>query len=549
MKAQTEMEPAPPQAEPAGHLLPIQVVRERRMIPLAVGEGVIEVGLEALPPPPQLLRELAFLTGRRPVPVQVSAERVDAYLAQHAAPDAPGGTPSSPGLSVPGPPGTPNTDAALEAAPGPPSEGAPPAGTPQAGTAPGSRPGRLRHADRPAAAAWRLPRTSAVEQAGALLHRAVDLRASDAHLEPTGGFVRLRYRLDGALQEADRLPTRYRDALTSRLKLLAGLDIAEKRRPQDGRIRLRVDDREVDFRASTLPVQHGEKVVLRVLDRAGSGLPLEEGLKGLGLRGRDLDAVRAAIARPHGLVLATGPTGSGKTTTLYAALAEIARPELNVLTCEDPVEYRMEGVNQTTVRPEIGLTFDVALRAFLRQDPDVVMVGEVRDAETARIAVRAALTGHLVLSTLHTNDAPSAAARLADMGVEPYLVAAALRLALAQRLVRRVCPHCRERVPLTAEEARHLGAGSDAGAGSGAACWRGAGCAACRGTGYRGRAALYEVLPVTEALGALVARSAPMHELRAAAREAGMRTLRAAATEAVREGVTTPEEALRATAA
>lgn len=387
-------------------------------------------------------------------------------------------------------------------------------------------------------------------QVDRVLRCAVDLGASDIHIEPYERHLRVRYRLDGVLHHAGELDPGQKEAIAARIKVLAGLDVAERRRPQDGRFRLRREgsrtsgQEDVDLRVSVLPTRFGEKVVLRILDRSGLRLHLDV----LGFGARDLAAFREAIAAPHGMVFVTGPTGSGKSTTLYAALSAIATTEVNVTTVEDPIEYDIQGVNQTQARPDIGFGFAEALRSFLRQDPDVIMVGEVRDAETAEVAVRAALTGHLVLSTLHTNDAPSTVTRLLDMGVEPYLVAASVRLAVAQRLVRLLCPACK--VPLEGEALSRALAlfpgleGRLAGAGG---VFSAAGCARCGGTGYRGRAAVFEVMPVSEAIATLVARRATAQEVREQAQAEGMRPLREAALERFLAGETSVEEVVRAT--
>jgi len=378
---------------------------------------------------------------------------------------------------------------------------------------------------------------SVSQQVDRILHEAIDLGASDVHVEPYETDFRVRYRLDGVLHEVGRLNLRQRDAIISRLKILAALDIAEKRRPQDGRIRIDRDDRSVDLRVSTLPTAFGEKVVLRILDRNRVTLDLDA----LGLHPNDRAVVERAIAQPYGMILVTGPTGSGKTTTLYAALSVLNRADVNVITIEDPVEYTLPGINQTQVKSDIGFTFAQALRAFLRQDPNIVMVGEMRDAETAAIAVRAALTGHLVLSTLHTNDAPSTITRLVDMGVEPYLVAASVRLVIAQRLVRRVCSACAKEMPVEPAIARDLSLDPDV------MVKRGTGCPYCNGTGYRGRVALFEVMPIHESLIDGISRGIPTSELRHLALDGGMRTLRAHGLRLLKDGVTTSDEVLRET--
>ena len=349
-----------------------------------------------------------------------------------------------------------------------------------------------------------------------LLHDAVQAGASDVHIEPFEKKLLVKYRIDGLLHPVAPPPWHLRDAVTSRIKVIAGLDIAERFLPQDGHIDFELlagaaggGRRKVDLRVSTVPTVHGESVVMRILDRASALKGVEE----LGLDERRHHALTDALAHPHGIFLVTGPTGSGKSTTLYAALQHLHDPTKKVLTIEDPVEYELEGVNQIPVNPKRGLGFADGLRAILRQDPDVVMIGEIRDRETAEIAIRAALTGHLVLSTLHTNDAAGAVNRLVDMGVEPFLVASSLRAVLAQRLVRKVCEGCRREAPASPALLRRLGHLRDAAAGR--SFWEGAGCRACRAVGYRGRRAVFELLPVTEPLREAINRGASVGELRA----------------------------------
>ncbi len=374
-----------------------------------------------------------------------------------------------------------------------------------------------------------------------VLEPAVEEKASDIHFEPFENEFKVRVRVDGTLRDAATLPPRLALPVVSRVKVLAGLNIAERRAPQDGRIRLVTAGRPVDLRVSTLPTQFGESVVLRVLDRGAS----PPGLSELGMSAAVETAVRAAVQRPSGLVLVTGPTGSGKTTTLYSCLRILNEPEVKILTAEDPVEYEIEGVMQLPVQPAIGLTFAAALRAFLRQDPDVLMVGEIRDLETAQIAIQAALTGHLVLSTLHTNDAAGAIARLVDMGVEPFLLSATLEAVLAQRLVRCVCPDCSEPYIPESSGLQSLGCESDV---PGAAGFRrGRGCGRCHGTGYRGRTGIFEWLPMRPPLRDLVLRRASAVVIRQQAISLGMETLRAAGLRAVVEGRTTVEEVARCT--
>jgi general secretion pathway protein E len=372
-----------------------------------------------------------------------------------------------------------------------------------------------------------------------LIENAIASEASDIHIEPFEDTLRVRYRIDGILFDQESPPRRLRDAVTSRIKLMAEMNIAERRLPQDGRIRVALQGRRVDIRVSTIPTVHGESIVMRLLDRQSVFLPLER----LGFAADMLRTFESLIVRPHGIILVTGPTGSGKTTTLYAALEKINSPDRKIITIEDPVEYQLKGVNQIPVKPKIGLTFATGLRHIVRQDPDVILVGEIRDLETVEIAIQAALTGHMVFSTLHTNDAPGAIPRLQDIGAEPYLIASVLQAVLAQRLVRRICPACR--VPDTPSPAdlEALGVGN----GAGRRLFRGKGCEECRGTGYRGRSGIYELLPVTEEVRSLVLRRAPSHELRRYAIQAGMVTLRLDGWAKACEGVTTVEEVLRVT--
>jgi len=367
-----------------------------------------------------------------------------------------------------------------------------------------------------------------------ILLTAVHDGASDIHLEPMEDGVKVRARVDGRLEEISPPPKSMYVPMINRLKILAKMDIAERRVPQDGAIALTVDQRRVDLRVNTVPTVHGEKMVLRLLFKGSVPLDLTK----LGFSRRQADDLIAAAESPHGLLLVTGPTGSGKSTTLYAVLNLLNKPDLNVLTVEDPVEYKFEGLNQVQVRNQVGLTFASALRAFLRQDPDVIMVGEVRDQETAQICLRAALTGHMVLSTLHTNDALAAVNRLVDMGVERFLLASALRLVQAQRLVRRLCPHCRQAYKLETDIAERLDLELDRD------YFRPKGCPQCRHTGYRGRVGLFEVVPIKPRLRELIAGGASLSELRQEARRQEMTMLRQAGLEQVRLGVTSLEEAL-----
>jgi general secretion pathway protein E len=373
-----------------------------------------------------------------------------------------------------------------------------------------------------------------------LVLEALEARASDVHLEGYAESLRVRYRIDGVLQEAPSPPAGLTAAVVSRLKIMADLDIAERRQPQDGRIRLRLQDRQVDVRVSTLPTLRGESVVLRLLDKERGRIALGE----LGMADDTRAAFTEVIGRPHGIVLATGPTGSGKTTTLYSAIDLIRTGREKILTVEDPVEYQLAGVPQVAVNDKVGLTFASALRALLRQDPDVMLVGEIRDSETAEIATQAALTGHLVLSTLHTNDACGALTRLLDLGVAPYLVASTVEAVLAQRLVRRVCAHCVGRASPSGVVRRELALGGDTESTPIAV-----GCEDCRGTGYRGRLGIYELLVLDDGLRSDVSRGVDAADLRRAAVERGMRTLRYDGARLVRAGLTTADEVLRATSA
>ena len=375
-----------------------------------------------------------------------------------------------------------------------------------------------------------------VRAVNALIGRAVEARASDIHLEPTEDSLKIRLRIDGALREEDPLPANWRAAFVSRIKVMAGLNIAERRLPQDGRLRLAVRGHEIDLRVATSPTIHGESVVMRILDR--SNLPLD--FESLGFNGDILSRYLQVLRRPHGIVLVTGPTGSGKTTTLYASLAAMNTIDRKILTIEDPIEYRLAGVNQTQVSPQIGLTFASALRSFLRQDPDVMMVGEIRDLETAQVAVQAALTGHTILSTLHTNSAAAAVTRLLDMGVEPFLITSTLNAVLAQRLVRRLCPDCREPFTPTSEMFEALGVehvGFER-------LWRPTGCPACGHSGFAGRIAVLELLVVSEETERLVLARAEAREIQSAAQ---MRTMLEDGLAKAEAGLTTLEEVLRAT--
>ena len=374
-----------------------------------------------------------------------------------------------------------------------------------------------------------------------ILSQAVRERASDIHVEPFEREVAVRFRVDGVLREVVRPPKAAQSSITSRIKVMSGLNIAEKRLPQDGRIRLKRAGRDIDIRVSTVPTSHGERVVMRLLDRSAVLKPLDD----LGFARSQLDGVDRLIKRSHGIILVTGPTGSGKTTTLYGCLSKINSPDKNILTIEDPVEYQLQGVGQVPVNPKIDLTFASGLRAFLRQDPDVIMVGEIRDKDTAEIAIQASLTGHLVLSTIHTNDASSAMTRLVDMGVEAFLVASSLAGVLAQRLVRTVCDDCAETTPLSEGACRELGVDPQIHAGKHVR--EGKGCIACQHTGYRGRTGIYELLMVNDAVRELVLENADASKVKKAAREGGMETLREDGLRKILSGETTVAEVCRVT--
>lgn len=369
-----------------------------------------------------------------------------------------------------------------------------------------------------------------------ILTEAIKKGVSDIHIECYEKKFRVRYRLDGELQEVMAPPMKLKAALTSRIKIMSNLDISERRLPQDGRIKLKMTEKEVDLRVSILPCLFGEKIVMRILDKGN----LNVDLKKLGFEPKAMENFLKAIESPWGMVLVTGPTGSGKTTTLYSAMHHINTVDINIMTAEDPVEYNLEGINQVQMKEDIGLNFAAALRSFLRQDPDVVMVGEIRDFETAEIAVKAALTGHLVLSTLHTNDAPGTINRLLNMGIEPFMVASSCVLILAQRLVRRVCQQCKEVEKVPVETLILMGFSKEE-AGS-IVCYKGKGCTACSNKGYKGRLGLYEVLPVGDEIKALILQGANADELKKKAIAVGMKTLRMSGLEKIREGLTSVEE-------
>jgi type IV pilus assembly protein PilB len=369
--------------------------------------------------------------------------------------------------------------------------------------------------------------------------------ASDIHIEPYEKEFRVRFRIDGVLYEIMNPPMKLRDAITSRIKIMAKLDISEKRLPQDGRIKVKVKlqgkTREMDYRVSCLPTLFGEKIVLRLLDKENLMLDM----KNLGFEPHSLEIFEKAILKPYGMVLVTGPTGSGKTNTLYSSISRVNTPETNIMTAEDPVEFNLAGINQVQMKEQIGLNFAAALRSFLRQDPNIILVGEIRDFETAEIAVKAALTGHLVLSTLHTNDAPSTINRLMNMGIEPYLVATSVHLICAQRLIRRVCKDCKEEIQMPPQALVDIGFEESEAAQT--AVFKGRGCQNCNNTGYRGRVGLYEVLEITDDIREMILCGASALELKNKATEEGMITLRGSGLQKLRDGITTLEEVLRET--
>jgi type IV pilus assembly protein PilB len=376
-----------------------------------------------------------------------------------------------------------------------------------------------------------------------ILADAISKGASDIHIEPYEKFMRVRERIDGVLYEVMRPPIQMKNSITSRLKIMSQLDIAERRLPQGGRFLIRMQNREMDFRVSVIPTLFGEKIVMRLLDKSKLQLDLTK----LGFEPDTLEIFRGAIYRPYGMILVTGPTGSGKTTTLYSVLSELNKVSENICTAEDPIEFNIPGVNQVQMHEAIGLNFAASLREFLRQDPDIILVGEIRDLETAEIAVKAALTGHLVLSTLHTNDAPSTIGRLLDMGVEPFLVSSSLIVTVAQRLVRCICQDCKEPIDIPPDALVELGV-PEAEAND-FTCYKGKGCSKCSNIGYRGRLSLYEVMPTTGEIVELILRRAAANEIKRVAIQEGMKTLRMSGITKIKQGITTIEEVLRVTVA
>ncbi len=380
-----------------------------------------------------------------------------------------------------------------------------------------------------------------IKLANLILVQAIKDKSSDIHIEPFEKMVRLRYRTDGALVDMPPPPKNMQMALSSRLKIMSNLDIAERRLPQDGRMRMKVAGRDIDLRVSFLPVVHGEKIVLRVLDKSNLSASMDK----LGLDPDSNKRMRAAVDAPHGLILVTGPTGSGKTTTLYSCLNELNNPDYNIVTCEDPVEFQIPGINQVPIRKEIGLTFAAALRSILRQDPDIIMIGEIRDEETCEIAVEAALTGHQVLSTMHCNDAPGAVTRMDDMGMAPFLISSSVILACAQRLMRRICSVCKE--PISYPDKMYQDLGIDPNFFAGSQLFKGRGCDRCKNSGYAGRCAIIEIMTVTDEVRKMILKRASGMEIGAVAVKEGMKTLRMVALDKAREGISTLEQALALT--
>ncbi|OGX28802.1 MAG: hypothetical protein A3B78_00545 [Omnitrophica WOR_2 bacterium RIFCSPHIGHO2_02_FULL_67_20] len=536
---------------PAADRVPAALWRSHRLVPLREADGRLLLATDD----PLSVFALEFLSGRCGCPLEAILVReqdltpmLDAVQAPApAAPAQPPASvrppaPASPGAAQagpprPAPPATPSmlVHAALPASAqisAKPAESTPaPPPSPAAAPPPAREPARA-GAPQPGFDAGDEPIIKLVDS---MFSEAVRMRSSDIHLEPSSHDLRVRYRIDGVLHDVNSSPKALQGPIVSRIKIMAGLNIAEKRLPQDGRLQLTAEGRPMDVRISTLPALHGESVVMRLLDR---GQPVR-GLPEMGLAPDDQRIWQELLRRPHGMVLVTGPTGSGKTTTLYGAMAALNQPDRKLITIEDPVEYQLSGVNQVQVKSSIGLTFAAGLRSMLRQAPDVIMVGEIRDQETAQIAIQAALTGHLVFSTLHTNDAPSAITRLMDMGIAPFLVASTVQGVLAQRLVRRICPSCRITDNAAADEQAFLGPPEVA------QVIRSNGCDKCHGSGFLGRIGIFEMFVITERVRQLIVAKASASVLRAVAAKEGMRGLREDGAVKVREGLTTVAEVLR----
>ncbi len=524
----------------AGGRVPASLWRAHRLIPIGERDGTVIAATDD----PLSAFTVEFFGARCGCPIEAVLVRDQDFAALVETIDgtAPAATPVAPPpttSSRPAAPPTPRPPPAAPVAPPPtpPVKPATPAPPAPVRVEPGGRAAQVGPgAPQAAAAGMTADDEPIVKLVDSMFTEAVRMRSSDIHLQPATDALEIRYRIDGVLRDVNRTPKALQGPVVSRLKIMAGSNIAEKRLPQDGRLQLEVAGRPFDVRVSTLPAMHGESVVMRLLDRGQSIRSLEE----MGMPPDDRRVWEELLHRPHGMVLVTGPTGSGKTTTLYGALATLNRPDRKLITVEDPVEYQLTGVNQVAVKSAIGLTFAAALRSMLRQAPDVIMVGEIRDPETAQIAVQAALTGHLVLSTLHTNDAPSAVTRLIDMGVAPFLVASTIQGVLAQRLVRRICADCRVTEDATADEREFLGAPDVS------QVIRSTGCRVCHDTGFLGRIGIFEILRVTDTLRRLIVTKPSASKIREQAQQEGMRSLRGDGCAKVREGLTTVAEILRA---
>ena len=514
-------------------LVPTETARKYQIIPLSRSGSTLTIAMTD-PTNVFAMDDIKFMTGYTVEPVVASEIAITDAVEKYY----PGGKGGAPGK--PGKPGAPTTGSTLEMA----SRGLEEL---QASLGGADDVEVLEELQEISAEALAKQGEDApvVRLVNVVLMSAIQKGASDIHIEPYEKELRVRYRIDGILYNIMAPPMKYRDAITSRIKIMSKLDIAEKRLPQDGRIKIRYNEsgepKEIDFRVSVLPTLFGEKIVLRLLDKDKLMLDMTK----LGFEPESLAKFEAAIARPWGMVLVTGPTGSGKTNTLYSSISRINTPETNIMTAEDPVEFNLAGVNQVQVKENIGLNFAAALRSFLRQDPNIILIGEIRDFETAEIGVKAALTGHLVLSTLHTNDAPSTINRLMNMGIEPFLVASSVHLICAQRLVRRCCSNCKEPFPMSPEALVQAGFNQEDA--ENVTPMKGAGCEKCNNTGYKGRVGLYEVMEIGEELRELILVGASGLELRRKAIEEGMITLRMSGLRKVKDGLTTIEEVVRET--
>ena len=519
-------------------LVPTETARKYQIIPLSRSGSTLTIAMTD-PTNVFAMDDIKFMTGYTVEPVVASEVAITDAVEKYY----PSGKPGAPGAKggKPGAPGAPVTGSTLEMA----SRGLEELQATLGGNADDVEVLEELQEISAEALARQGEDAPVVRLVNVVLMSAIQKGASDIHIEPYEKELRVRYRIDGILYNIMAPPMKFRDAITSRIKIMSKLDIAEKRLPQDGRIKIRYNEsgepKEIDFRVSVLPTLFGEKIVLRLLDKDKLMLDMTR----LGFEPESLAKFEAAIQRPWGMVLVTGPTGSGKTNTLYSSIAKINTPETNIMTAEDPVEFNLAGVNQVQVKESICLNFAAALRSFLRQDPNIILVGEIRDFETAEIAVKAALTGHLVLSTLHTNDAPSTVNRLMNMGIEPFLVASSVHLICAQRLVLRVCSNCKEPSPMAPQALMQAGFNEEDA--NSVTPFKGAGCDTCNTTGYKGRVGLYEVMEVSEELRELILVGASGLELRRKAVDEGMLTLRASGLRKVKDGVTTVEEVVRET--